>query len=202
MQQRDAGARTGAQCQRGQIARSPHDCRDVFHHAFAHCHALHRAATRFQTRGVGHSLQTGVGQCVRIEAAVNARQQCTFLFLIRIIHQHFQRKTVELRFGQRIRAFVINRVLRGENGKHRRQNVRLAVDRRAAFLHCFQKRGLRLGRRSVDFVGEQHIGENRAATQTELRCTTVENIGAHDIGGHQIGRELHAFEGRTQNVRH
>ena len=51
-------------------------------------------------------------------------------------------------------------VARTKNGSGRL--ARLAADGHLAFLHGFEQRGLRFGRRAVDFVGENQIGENRA----------------------------------------
>ena len=70
----------------------------------------------------------------------------------------------------------------------------LAVDGDGALLHGFEQRGLRLGGRAVDFVGQQEGGEERALDQRELVALQVEDVGAGDVGGHQIGRELDALE--------
>ena len=43
-----------------------------------------------------------------------------------------------------------------------------ALDRDLPFLHHLEQRGLRLGRRAVDFVGQQQIGEHRPAPRGEL----------------------------------
>ncbi len=72
-----------------------------------------------------------------------------------------------------------------------------AGDGDAAFLHRFEQGGLCFRRGAVDFVGEQEIGENGAALETELPPGTVriffQNLGSENIGGHQIGSELDAF---------
>ena len=66
----------------------------------------------------------------------------------------FEQKAVELRFGQRIRAFHFERVLRCHDEKRRFEGIRMPAYRDALFLHRFEKCGLRLGRRAVDFIGE------------------------------------------------
>ena len=63
---------------------------------------------------------------------------------------------------------MFDRVLRGDHQKRLRQRVRVRVDRDLAFVHGFEQRGLRLGRGAVDFVGQQHVGEDRAALEFEL----------------------------------
>ena len=70
------------------------------------------------------------------------------------------------------------------------QDVALAVDRDLPLLHRFEQRRLRLGRRAVDLVGKQKLGENRPAGQREAGGLEVEQIGADDVARHQVGREL------------
>lgn len=92
-------------------------------------------------------------------------------------------KTVELGFGQREGAFVIDGVLSRDDEEGRIQRVGFSVDRDAGFCHRFQQRGLRSRRGSVDFVGEQDLREHRAGTEFELRVLLVEDRCAGHIGG-------------------
>jgi hypothetical protein len=66
------------------------------------------------------------------------------------------------------------------------------------FLHRFQQRRLGLRRRAVDLVGQQHLGEHGALLEAEHALARglvfFEDLGADDIRGHQVGRELHAPE--------
>ncbi len=74
-----------------------------------------------------------------------------------------------------------------------------------AFLHRFEHGCLRLGRRAVDFVRQNHVGENRAFEEPELALAgggiLVNHLGAGDVAGHQVGGELDAFEGKVQRLR-
>ena len=79
--------------------------------------------------------------------------------------------------------------------------MRLAIDGDLALLHRLEQRGLRLGGRAVDFIGQQKSGENRPFDQREFVALKVENVGAGDIGGHQIGRELDAVELAAEDAR-
>ena len=79
-----------------------------------------------------------------------------------IIDHHLEHEAVHLRFGQRIGAFLLDRILRGQHEERRRQRDRFAAERDLAFLHRFEQRALHLGRRAVDFVGEDEVGEDRA----------------------------------------
>ena len=82
---------------------------------------------------------------------------------------------------------------------------RLAADRHLLLLHGLEQRSLRFRRRPVDFVGQDQIGEDRARNEFELTPTRTsiffDDLGPGDVGGHQIGRELDAFEGEAQGLR-
>ena len=77
----------------------------------------------------------------------------------------------------------------------------LAIERDPALLHRFQQRRLRLGRRAVDFIGEQDVAEDRPLRQRERAGLEVEEIRAHDVARHQIGRELDAPELEVEAAR-
>ena len=100
-----------------------------------------------------------------------------------------------MRFGQRIRSVMLNRILRRDHKKRLRQFVGVRVDRDLAFVHGFEQRGLRLGRGAVDFVGEQDVGENRAALEFEfLFCGGIDRDAEH-VGRQHVAGELHALKG-------
>jgi hypothetical protein len=75
-------------------------------------------------------------------------------------------------------------------------------DRDRAFAHRLEQRGLRLRRGAVDLVGEHDVREDRSALELELLHTALfgDHVRAHDIGGHQVGRELHAREVRVDGL--
>ena len=72
--------------------------------------------------------------------------------------------------------------------------TRLALDRDLALLHRLEQRRLRLGGRAVDFVGEHDVREDRPCAQDERAVAAARDVGAGDVGGQQIGRELDAPE--------
>ena len=55
--------------------------------------------------------------------------------------------------------------------------------------------------RAIDFVGQQKVSEDRAATQAEGRRRHVEDIRAGDIRRHQVRRELNAPEAGIDDAR-
>ena len=71
-------------------------------------------------------------------------------------------------------------------------------------LHRFEQRGLRLGRRAVDFVGQHHVGKDRPFHESEKRacrwCGLLQDFRSGDVRRHQVGRELHALERQMQHV--
>ena len=144
--------------------------RDVVRDAARQVHLRRRARTDpSRSRGRQHRLQ-------RRRLAVHARGQD--LFEHRPIDAgdvDLEHEAIELRFGQRIRALELDRVLRRQHEERRRQRPRLAERRHAPFLHRFEQRRLRLRRRAVDFVGQQQVGEDRAGVEDELlscpRCS-------------------------------
>jgi hypothetical protein len=73
---------------------------------------------------------------------------------------------------------------------------------RKALLHGFEQRRLRLGRRAVDFVGQQNVGEDRALHEGPGAVAGggifLDDVGAGDVGRHQVRRELDALEHQAQ----
>ena len=67
-----------------------------------------------------------------------------------------------------------------------------AVDRDAALLHHLEQRGLGLGARAVDLVGEHDVGEDRAGVELERALLLVVHRDAGDVAGEQVGGELDA----------
>src|SRR5579884_1226725 len=126
-----------------------------------------------------------------------------FLF-VGIIDEDIEHEAVLLRFGQRIGAFLLDRVLRRQDEERIGQLVPRAADGDLAFLHRFEQSGLRLRRRAVDLVGEDDIGEQRAVQELEqtLACRLVflQNLGAGDVRRHEVRRELDAAEAQTERV--
>jgi hypothetical protein len=105
-----------------------------------------------------------------------------------------QRETVELRLGQGIRARRFHRILRGddEEGIGKRPPHALRGD--LSLGHRLEERRLRARARPVDLVGEQDIAEHRPVVEVERLVARIEGGHADDVGGQQIGGELHPLE--------
>ena len=69
-------------------------------------------------------------------------------------------------------------------------------------LHGLEQGGLRLGRRAVDFVGQDHVAEQRPFEEAEIAdpraAILLDHVGAGDVGRHQVRRELNAAEAEIQ----
>ena len=121
----------------------------------------------------------------------------------RELHQQLEEEAVELGFGQRVGAFHFERVLRGQHEERRGQAVRFAGDGDRVLLHRFEQGGLGLGRGAVDFVGQQDVGEDRAALKLEHFPAVGRlnhDVRADEVGRHQVGRELDAAKIQMQCV--
>src|SRR5262249_51195856 len=126
---------------------------------------------------------------------LNPLEHVVFFVERRIAEAKADQEAVELRFGQRERSLVVDRILRGDDEERRLEGVGLAVDRDAAFGHRLQQSRLRARRGPVNLIGEHDLREDRPGAKLELRRLLVEDRYAGDVGGQQVRRALHAFEG-------
>ena len=114
-----------------------------------------------------------------------------------------QEEAIELRLGQRIGPFHLQRILRREHEEGQFELVGPLPDRHALLLHRLEQGRLGLGRCAIDLVGQDDVGEDRPLLELEellaLRAF-LDDVGADDVGRHQIGRELHPRELQVQHV--
>ena len=103
---------------------------------------------------------------------------------------HLEHEAVELRLRERIRPFLLDRVLRGQHEKRLAQKERLAAERHLLLLHRLEQRRLDLGRSAVDFVRQHEVGEQRALLRVELLRALIVDHGADHVRRQQIRREL------------
>ena len=167
---------------------------------------LNRARHRRQTRRAPHRdhllrrpQRRGFGGVAR-GRAVEDRVQ---VFGRRIGHSQLEQEAVELRFRQGVGALHLQRVLGGEHEERRIEAVRFSADRDRRLLHRLEQGGLGLRRGAVDLVGEQQVREDGAGFEDQpaaSRLVLAENVGADDVRGHQVGRELDAVELQMQRL--
>ena len=122
----------------------------------------------------------------------------------RIINLDLEHEPVQLRFGQRVGAFLLDGVLRGQNEKGIGQIEAASADGHLPFLHGFEQCGLRLGRRAVDFVGQDDVREDGAFDELQFAPTggpvLFQDVCAGDVRRHQVRRELDAVEFERLNL--
>ncbi len=127
-----------------------------------------------------------------LRAPVAAGQELALRRGVRIADFDCHQETIELRFGQRVGADLLDRVLRGDHEERIGQPARFAVLRDLPLFHRLHQRALRLRRRAVDFVGEHDRVEDRAGMKAERARFGVEDRHAEHVGGKEVARELHA----------
>ena len=113
------------------------------------------------------------------------------LFSRRIAHRRLDKKSVELSFRQRIRAHILDRILRCDHHKRLVQKICPAVDGCLPFLHAFKKTRLRFRSRAVNLVRQKDVGENRSRDELKLGRFHIEKADAGNIARKKIGSELY-----------
>ena len=112
----------------------------------------------------------------------------------RVADLHVQQETIELGFGQRVGAFLLDRVLGRHDHEQALERIGLVADRDLAFLHGFEQGRLHLRRRAVDLVGQDQVMEQRALAKFERAFLRPVDVRARQVGRQQVGRELQAVE--------
>ena len=163
-------------------------------------HLAHQPLELQDLLGVGAGLQLRPAHARGV-----AIDDLHFVFGAQVVEQHVEQEAIELRFGQRIGAFELDRILRGQHEERLAERMRRAAHRHGMLLHGFEQRRLRLRRRAVDFVGQQDVGEQRAGHEGPAALAGgdvfFDDVGAGDVGGHQVGRELDALERQPERLR-
>ena len=128
-----------------------------------------------------------------------------FLRRARVADIDEEHEPVELRFGQRIRALLLDRVLRREDEERFLQGEAVLARVDLLLLHRLEQRRLRLRRGAVDFIGEHDVREDRPFHELERAparlIRLLQNLGAGDVARHQVWRELHAAEIQRHQIR-
>ncbi len=78
-----------------------------------------------------------------------------------IVHLYEKHEAIELGLGQWVCAFLLKRILSGQDKEWIRQKMSGASDCHAPLLHGLEHRSLCLGRSAVDFIRQYDVGEQR-----------------------------------------
>ncbi len=109
-----------------------------------------------------------------------------------------QQEAVQLTLRQRVGALELIGVLGGQHEERRAQRPGLAVYRHLPVAHRFEEGALGARRGTVDLVGEDDVGEDRARLEDEGALALVVDADAEQVAGQQVRRELDAVKGARQ----
>ena len=146
-------------------------------------------------------LRTGDRLHHRSVSAPHALDDRALFLAARVVHHHLEHEAVELSLGQGVSALLFDRVLGGEHQEGVGQRARFAGQGDLALLHRFEQCRLHLGRGPVDLVGQHEVAEDRSLVHRPIARFGVVNLGANQIGGQQIGRELDAMADSAHRAR-
>ena len=122
-----------------------------------------------------------------------------------VVDAQLEEEAVELGFGQWVGALLLDRVLRSQHEERLAQLHRLPGRGHGVLLHRLEQRRLRFRGSAVDLVRQYDVGEDGAADEAELLAVGVgvllEDLGAGDVGRHQVRGELNASEAQVQRPR-
>ena len=160
-----------------------HQREDRLDHRFADRQAAHQALRRHQVVRRHRGLRLG------LLGAGGVEQDAPLGLAVRIVDVDLHQEAVELGFGQRIGAFLLQRILRRQHVERARQIVARAGDRDMMLLHRLQQRRLGARAGAVDLVGHQQLGEHRARDEAEIALAAgalLQHLGAENVGRHQV----------------
>ncbi|UUZ49466.1 hypothetical protein LP420_03985 [Massilia sp. B-10] len=143
--QRDRAARTGADGDAGPVARGAHQPHRVGGDGFVDPDPGHQLLQGDDGFRLDQRVHVRHFERVADPVAGHQLQHLFFFGLARVFDAHLNQEAVELRFGQRVSAFVFQRILRGQHHEGRGQLVGLAFDRDLALLHHLEQGRLGLG---------------------------------------------------------
>src|SRR5258708_693553 len=134
--------------------------------------AAKESAMRWRSTGAASAITSSSEGLSRPSMRARARQASISAWLARGPGPHelrldigigdvdLEEEAVELRLGERVGAFLLERVLRRQHVEGPRQRMVLAGDRDAAFLHRLEQRRLRARAGAVDLVRHQELAED------------------------------------------
>jgi hypothetical protein len=121
-----------------------------------------------------------------------------------IVDDDVEHEPVQLRLRQRVGPLLLERVLGRQHEERRRQREDMVGDGDLALLHGFEQGRLGLGWRTVDLVGQEHVGEDGPLDEAEGLLAGIlvdlEHVGADDVRRHQVRGELDALELQPQDL--
>ena len=176
-------------------ARGAHQRQNGFDHGIADRQPAYQPLGAQQ----GIRAHSRLGQ--RLLGAGGFEQDAPLGVAIWIVDIDFHQEAVELRFGQGIGAFLLQRVLRRQHMERLWQVMPSARNRDVLFLHGLQQRRLGARAGAIDLVRHQELREHGAGDETERalsRRALIQHFSAENVRRHQVGRELDALCIKTE----
>src|SRR5438876_279474 len=133
-------------------------------------------------------------------AAMRQVERAQLSVLVAVLELELDQEAVELRLRDREDALVLVRVLGRHDEERRVDEVRAAAERYVALLHRLEQAGLYAGRGAVDLVGEEDVGEDRAALEHELATPCLHR--PDQLVRRRVRGELDALEVRAEHPSH
>ncbi len=147
-----------------------------------------------------------IGRDLRLVGAGGQPVDPPLLLGLRIVDEDLEQEAVELGLGQAGRSLPA----RSGSAWRARRTGRAAAWRWPPAVTCrsciaSSRAAWVFGGRAVDLVGEDQVGEDRPGDEPQLAgagvAVLVEDLGAGDVRGHQVGRELDAVEVQRERLR-
>src|ERR1039458_4527522 len=129
------------------------------------------------------------------------RENGHLLRRLHVAERKLHSEAVHLCLRQGIGASKFDGVLRGDDEEESLQITAFAIYTNLALTHRLQQSRLGAGRRAVDLIRQQDVGEDRPLMEMELLIALAENGYPQDVRGQQVGRELDALEFRIHRPR-
>ena len=133
--------RAGA-CAKGDLgsgARGRRQVDDIAPDLFVQHHRRNLRPARVDVRRPQRRLDAGLHGIAELDARLPPAQDLHLVGRRRVVETHLEEEAVLLGLGQRIRALVLDRVLRGHDEKRSRQRQLLSLERHPALLHRFEQ---------------------------------------------------------------
>jgi len=188
----------------GGTARGEHDVEDVVHDPVVDVHLVGHDPQLLDALRHDHLLELDLPAPRQVHGHAfpfgHPLQDLLLGVLVRVRDEDLHQKAVHLRFGQRVGALLLDGVLGGQHEERIGEGKRLLADGHLFLLHGFQQGRLHLGGRPVDFVGQEHVGEDGPLAGLEGGGLGVEDHGPDQVGGEQVRRELDPLEVQVQHL--
>src|SRR5579883_18877 len=119
-------------------------------------------------------------------------QNGDLITLTRVAQIDPEQEPVELGFRKREGSFVFDRVLSSQDDKWLGKSIGRAVNRHLSLFHTFEERRLCLRSGSINLIGQDDLGDDRAGAILELLLTLIVDRNAGHIAWEEVWGELNA----------